>query len=130
MLVYFHMEDIKQQLITAGYKLTTPRKSVLHKLTDVDTLISARELHQKIKKVDRASVYRTLNLLEKLHVVNVELIKKEKLYCLATQPHHHIICKKCGYIEKIECKHTFDTFKNFTNVHHQLTLTGICNQCN
>ncbi len=129
MLSYSYMEKFKKQLIKAGYKMTTPRMEVLEELFSSHHLISARDLHKKIKKVDRASVYRTLNLFEELHLVNVEVIEKEKLYCLDNVPHHHIICKKCGYMEEIDCRHNFGKFKNFNNVHHQLTLTGVCNNC-
>jgi len=86
-------------------------------------------LHKKIKKGDLASVYRTLNLFEELQIVNVEIINKEKLYCLAGEPHHHIICRQCGYIEVVKCDHCFNNYKNFTDVYHQMTLTGICNKC-
>jgi len=123
------MKKLKQKLIEAGYKITKPRLAVLEFMSSNHTSISARDLHKKIKHFDRASVYRTLNLFEDLHLVNVEIYEKEKIYCLADKPHHHILCKKCGYTEKIDCDHSFGNFINFTNVHHQLTLTGICNKC-
>lgn len=123
------MEKFKQKLLEAGYKMTKPRLAVLEFIAHNHTSISARDLHKKIKIFDRASVYRTLNLFENLHIVNVEILEKEKLYCLADTPHHHIMCKECGYMEKIDCNHSFGYFKNFTNVHHQLTLTGVCNKC-
>ncbi|KKQ39664.1 MAG: ferric uptake regulation protein [Candidatus Magasanikbacteria bacterium GW2011_GWA2_37_8] len=123
------MEKLKKQLVKAGYKMTAPRIAVLEELSVSRHPISVRNLHKKIKAVNRASVYRTLNLLEESHLVNVEVIGKEKLYCLANVPHHHIICKQCGYMEEIKCNHNFGYFKNFSNIHHQLTLTGVCNKC-
>ncbi len=123
------MEKLKQKLVEVGYKATKPRLAVLEFLTTNHTPISARDLHKKLKHFDRASVYRTLNLFEDLHLVNAEVVDKEKIYCSADKPHHHIICKKCGYMEKIECKHSFGHFKNFTSIYHQLTLTGVCNKC-
>lgn len=123
------MENLKQRLIQAGYKLTAPRKIVLNGLFNSNKPISARALHKKIKKADQASVYRALNLFAELNLVNVEMVEKEKLYCLAAVPHHHIICKKCGYMEEIACRHNFGRFKNFNNIHHQLTLTGVCKNC-
>ncbi len=123
------MEKFKQKLLEAGYKLTKPRLAVLEFLFINHAPISARYLHKKTRHFDRASVYRALNVFEKIYIVNVEIIGKEKIYCLADKPHHHIICKKCGYMEKIECKHSFNHFKNFTNVRHQLTLTGVCDKC-
>jgi Fe2+ or Zn2+ uptake regulation protein len=123
------MMKVKQKLAEAGYNITAPRLAVLKYLSSTHTLISARDLHKKIKTVDLASIYRTLNLLEELQVVNVEMVNKEKLYCLAGEPHHHMICRKCGHIEVIKCNHRFNNLKNFTDIYHQMTLTGICNKC-
>jgi Fe2+ or Zn2+ uptake regulation protein len=123
--------NILTKLKKSGYKVTKPRLQVLNSLEKEKKLISARNLYKKIKSIDRASVYRTLNLLEKLRIVNVEIIEKEKLYCLANRPHHHIICRKCGYVEDFDCDNIeFKIFNNFSNIHHQLTLTGVCNKCN
>lgn len=124
------MEELKTKLIAAGYKLSEARQLVFSYLNKEHEPISARDLHRKIKRVDRASVYRTLNLLETLELINVETVNKEKLYCLALKPHHHIICKTCGRIETIACTHTFSKIKNFSHIHHQLSLSGICDQCN
>lgn len=124
------MKKLKQKLEESGFKLTKPRLAVLEILEKNHTPLSAQEMHAKIKKADLASVYRTLNLFEELAIVNAEIIQKEKKYCLADVPHHHIICDKCGYLEKIKCDHFFKSFRNFTNIKHRLTLTGVCNACN
>lgn len=123
------MKNIQDILIKAGYKITAPRGLILAKLDKEHKPISARALHQKIKSINLASIYRTLNLFEELHIVNVELVNKEKLYCAASEPHHHIVCQKCGHMEEIACTHSFHNIKNFSNIHHQLTLSGLCNKC-
>ena len=74
------MEKIKQQLIKSGYKLTKARLVVLEYLYLNHLTVSARKLHQEVKVCDQASVYRTLNLFEKLNLVNVEIVNKEKIY--------------------------------------------------
>lgn len=123
--------DFTKKLTKLGYKLTKPRLKVLKFLEKEKCLISARKVHDRIKTVDRASIYRTLNLFEKLRIVHVEISEKEKLYCLENHPHHHIICRKCGYTEDFECKKSeFIKPNNFSNIQHQLTLTGVCNSCN
>ncbi|MFA6426875.1 MAG: Fur family transcriptional regulator [Candidatus Magasanikbacteria bacterium] len=124
------MKDFANILEHAGYKMTKPRSAILQFLSNHHTSLSAQDMHKNIKGVDQASVYRTLNVFEELHMVHVELFGKEKKYCLADEPHHHIICKKCGYMEKIKCTHSFKNVKHFKHVYHQLTLTGVCNQCN
>lgn len=93
-------------------------------------IISAQKLAKKVRDIDRASVYRALNLFAELGAVNVEIIGKEKLYCLAGHPHHHIICRRCGYIEDFPCTNLeFKKFKNFIDIEHRLTLTGLCRKC-
>jgi len=113
----------------SGYKITKPRMAVLEYLFRHHEMVAARDLYNKIKIIDCASVYRTLNLLESLQIVNVEIIGKEKMYCLSAKPHHHIVCKSCGRVEEVDCRHSFDHIKNFSKIHHQLTLTGVCNRC-
>jgi len=123
--------DFKKTLTQAGYKLTGPRLAVLTYLEKQKKITSARDLSKKIKKYNQASVYRSLNLFEELLIVNTEIVEKEKLYCLAKHPHHHIICRQCGYSEEFPCNkdHILNQYKNFNNVQHQLTLTGICQKC-
>jgi Fe2+ or Zn2+ uptake regulation protein len=130
-LVYTDIMKIKDKLSNTGYKLTKPRLAVLECLEKQDKLISARDIFKKLKKVDQASVYRTLKILEELNIVNSETINKEKFYCLADHPHHHIICRICGYSEEFPCtkKEDYKKFKNFNNIKHQLTLSGVCKKC-
>lgn len=123
------MEKLKNRLKQAGYKLTRPRLLILGCLANSHRPMSARGLFKKIKIFDQASVYRTLNLFEKLHLVNAELANKEKIYCLADKPHHHIVCRKCGYSERIKCHHSFGNFKNFKDLAHQFVVSGLCNKC-
>jgi Fur family ferric uptake transcriptional regulator len=130
-LVYDFSAEMKDVLTQAGYKLTKPRLAILTFLKKQTNLLSAREISKKIKNIDQASVYRTLNLFEELNIVNSELIDKEKLYCLSDHPHHHIICRVCKYSEEFPCtqKEDYKKFSNFSNIHHHLTLTGVCKKC-
>jgi Fe2+ or Zn2+ uptake regulation protein len=114
-----------------GYKLTKQRLEVLNILKKSKKLVSAQEIHKKAKVADRASVYRTLKLFIELGLANVEVVNQENLYCLADHPHHHIICRNCGYIEEFPCSHIeFNKdFKNFINIEHHLTLMGLCSKC-
>jgi|AntRauTorckE6833_2_1112554.scaffolds.fasta_scaffold60791_2 Fur family ferric uptake transcriptional regulator len=122
--------EFKDILIQAGYKPTGPRLAVLECLNNQKKIISARDLFKKIKKFDQASVYRALSIFEELNIVGTEMVGKEKLYCLAKKPHHHIICRQCGYNESFPCEEKeIRQFTNFSNINHQLTLTGVCNKC-
>lgn len=119
----------EQSLAEAGYKLSTPRALVLALLEKVHHPLSAQEIARKIKSINLASIYRTLHILEELEVVNCETLGTEKKYCLAKEAHHHIVCVKCGHLETVRCNHSFSKIKNFTNIKHQLTLSGLCHKC-
>lgn len=120
---------MKEKLISAGYRITKPRVELLSFFSGKHRPISAQNLSKKLESVDRASVYRALAIFEKLSLVNVDVVRGEKLYCSSEKPHHHIICKQCGYIEAIKCNHNYNKHKNFVNIEHHLTLSGICKNC-
>lgn len=124
------MKEIKKKLKEAGYKLTRPRMAVLSVLKKSERPVTAKYIFGQVEKIDLVSVYRTLALLEELSLVNCEVLNGEKIYCLALHPHHHIVCRKCGKIESFECRHHFEDFKGFSDVKHQMLVSGICNNCN
>ncbi|MFA5075939.1 MAG: transcriptional repressor [Patescibacteria group bacterium] len=115
----------------AGFKLTKPRLAVLDLLAHDHLPKTARAIWQSLgSRFNLASVYRALHLLEKIGLIFQETTAKEKYYYLAKQPHHHIICRRCQKIECVPCHHDFSKVKNFTDVSHQLLLTGLCPKCN
>ena len=124
-----HRDNPEYILKEAGYKLSGPRSLVLSFLKKSHKPLSAQEISGKIKSVNLASVYRSLNIFTELGLVNTEIFGTEKKYCLSGEAHHHIICIKCGRLETVKCTHSFSNIKNFTNIKHQLTLSGICRKC-
>lgn len=120
--------NIIATLQKAGYRLTKPRLLVLRFLSQAKKPCSANEMHQVIKSLDLASVYRTAHLLRSLKLVTMERRGDENVFCLTGKPHHHIVCSKCGYTETVVCSHHFNN-KNFINIEHQLLLTGVCDSC-
>ena len=96
-----------------------------------------KRIKEKNIPVSRATVYRTLNILKEMGLVN-EVIKyrNKTIYEISLKQHHdHLICTKCGSIiefseEEIEklqdkiCKEY--GFKPET---HRLEIFGICKNC-
>jgi Fur family ferric uptake transcriptional regulator len=119
-------EKIKQ----SGYKLTRPRSLVLDILESTRKPICAQEMHKKLnKKIDLVSIYRTLNLLASIGVVFKENYDGKESYYLSDKQHHHIMCRKCGHSECLPCHHIFKNIKNFTDISHNITISGICKKC-
>lgn len=121
-----YAEKIKQ----SGNKLTKPRQLVLDALVANQHPLSAQDLHVFLKrKIDLASVYRTLSLFESLDIVFRERFENEELFYLGKKQHHHIVCRKCGYTKCVPCNHVFPNIKDFKNIVHRLNISGICNKC-
>ncbi|NLM45229.1 MAG: transcriptional repressor [Firmicutes bacterium] len=91
------------------------------------------------KKVGRATVYRTLELFEKLGIVarltldgtpaRYELILPERFV------HHHLVCLKCGKLIELddlaakEFKNTVFRRKGFTVADKAMKIYGYCRDC-
>jgi len=93
---------IIDSLRETGYRLTPQRMMVVSILHDSKGHISAEEIHARVQEhypyVDISTVYRTLQLLKRLHIatetdlgggrVQFEISQQER--------HHHMVCRLCG----------------------------------
>ena len=103
---------------------------VLSFLSKKHTQYSPKDIYKKLKEqVDLVSVYRILQLFTKLGIVYKEKMNNEYQYYLADSQHHHITCRKCKKIECVPCNHLFKNIKDFTKIVHDISLSGICNNC-
>ena len=110
-------------------RLTTPRLLIFQILQKNHNPQSAQSIYKKLnKRADLASVYRNLILFEDLGIVQREHKQGEDFFYFATDKHHHITCLRCGHSECVPCEHKFKV-KNFINIKHELTLTGVCAKC-
>lgn len=90
--------------------------------------------------IDRASLYRTIALYEKLGLVQRIYIgwkyKVELSDVLTTHHHHHISCLRCGKVVAITEEDEIETLlgnlakrHGFTATNHQLEIRGYCGSC-
>lgn len=118
-------------------KATEPRLKVLLSLGSSKKPISAEEIISKTK-LDKATVYRVLNFLEKKSIIRlIDLRQGKRLYELDSDEHyHHIICTSCGAIESID----LCLFSNISNkvlkgsgfakiTDHSMEFFGLCQKC-
>ena len=125
-------------------KFTRPREVIVKKILGAkagehftaDELWG--ELRKKDKRVSRATVYRTLNLLvEKKVVEEHDFGKGEKYYeRMVERPHHdHLICIHCGQIIEFEnpeiefLQQKIAHQKGFVISYHSHKLFGACSAC-
>lgn len=96
------------------------------------------ELVSRATGVDRASVYRTIELFERLGIVlrvNIGWKYKLELSEMFSDHHHHLSCIECGkviamnegaleeVIERLSSEH------GFKPVTHQVEVQGVCRKC-
>ena len=139
------IEKIKQQLQSQGFKLTPQREATVRILLENEQdHLSAEEVYMLVKdiapEIGLATVYRTLELLSELHVL-------EKLnfgdgvarYDLRSEDdhhhHHHLICVECGSVKEIKedwllpLEDRLLREFNFKVIDHRLDFQGICSNC-
>jgi Fur family ferric uptake transcriptional regulator len=132
---------ITAALDRAGYRLTAPRRSVAALIADQDGHFTAAELvqaaHARRVGVGRATVFRTLEVLEELGAVErLDLPSGEHAY-VGCEPahHHHVVCSRCGRTDEIDDAGLRSVVREVARRtgyrvdEHRLELFGLCPAC-
>jgi Fur family ferric uptake transcriptional regulator len=131
--------NLKDTLKYDGYSLTKTRQHVFNALADSDAL-SMNQLVRKLQhKMDRSSIYRTVDIFERLSIVNRLQIGwkyKIELSEAFSEHHHHAACVNCGKIVAFEeDKNLEDQIDKiaeelgFSKASHSLEIRGFCAAC-
>ena len=125
----------------AGYRLTEPRRSLAALIADHDGHFTAAELVTEARArrlgVGRATVFRTLEVLEELGAIErLDLPSGEHAY-VGCEPvhHHHVICSRCGRTTEIDDTGLRGVVRDvarqtgFRVDEHRLELFGVCPDC-
>lgn len=132
------MEQLETLLRTSGNRLTTPRQKVFVALQQAAHPVSLQQLSLQCREVDRTSIYRTLELYEQLHIIEIVHVGWKKRYELADpfKPHHHHLqctsCHKLIAIDTPELEQLIDTIAeqhSYTITGHHFELQGLCPAC-
>src|SRR5699024_6930317 len=139
------LNRVKQQLQQSSYKLTPQREATLRVLIENEKdHLSAEDVYLKVKdkspEIGLATVYRTLELLAELKVVDkINFGDGVTLFDLrkegAKHFHHHLVCMECGKVEEIEedllprVEERVENEFEFKILDHRLTFHGICASC-
>lgn len=137
--------EIQEQLEANDLRLTPQRAAVIKVLLDhTDTHLRTEEIFLLAKEfapdIGLATVYRTLEVLEKLNIINrFDYGDGQSRYEMGRDTeehyHHHLICLGCGEVsefkddllEKLEEKVAAKC--QFKIVDHSLRFFGYCKQC-
>lgn len=121
-----------------GVSVTSVRRKIFDALSESDRPLKNGEIAALVPTVDRASVYRTLELFHRLGITASAVRGWTPLTELAEpfKPHHHhITCERCGRVVEIENDTLEDVLSliasryDFRLTKHVVELTGVCKTC-
>lgn len=127
----------------AGYRRGGARTAVVEALARHDCAVTALELEDELRRrklsVGRASVYRALELLEELRLVQRFEAARGIASYERVNPnghhHHHAICRRCGRMEPFENRDLERAIEQvsgqvpFEIAEHDVVLRGLCKSC-
>ncbi|HVY78088.1 MAG TPA: Fur family transcriptional regulator [Solirubrobacterales bacterium] len=127
----------------AGLRRGGARTAVIEALAGHDCAVSALELDDELRRrkprVGRASIYRALEQLEELGLVQrIEIVRGTAAYERIDPDghhHHHAICQGCGRMETFEngdLERVIDRISGevpFEVSEHDVVLRGLCQSC-
>lgn len=131
-----------QSLLKSKDKFSTiQRKVIVEELFNSEKHLTADEIFQRVKKkiqnISLGTVYRNLQVLEELNVIDRVTFKtfSEALYEVHKEPHYHIVCTEChsvknlGSFRSVSLEPTAEKMTGFQTIGHDVTVYGICPVC-
>jgi Fur family transcriptional regulator, ferric uptake regulator len=130
-------------LQTAGLRRGGARTAVVEALARHDCAVTALELDDELRRGEkppgRASVYRALEQLEQLGLVQRLEVSRGTAGYERVEPgghhHHHAICRDCGRMVPFEdpalerAIHRLSDQVSFDVTDHDVVLRGRCERC-
>ncbi len=130
---------LKKTLKDAGYSVTKSRDIIFNALEGHEPQSMAEIVQSLQQATDRATVYRTIELFEKLGIVtrlNLGWKYKIELSENFSHHHHHLSCSSCGIVISFEegqllnqAIYHIAVAKGFTMQDHSLEIRGLCPNC-
>jgi len=127
-----------RRLEEAGYRSGAARREVVELLAAEACAVTALEIDRRLDSVGRASVYRTLDQLERLHLVHRVEIGGDAAGYERVDPeqhHHHLVCEECGRLSPFadpsleRAIEAVSRAAEFEVSAHDVVLRGRCPDC-
>jgi Fur family ferric uptake transcriptional regulator len=127
-----------RRLDEAGYRSGASRRMVVELLAGESCAVTALEIDRRLDSVGRASVYRTLDQLDRLHLVQQVEIGGDAAGYERVDPeqhHHHLVCEECGRLSPFadpsleRAIEAVSRAAEFEVAAHDVVLRGRCPDC-
>ncbi len=125
-----------------GYKLTPQRRAVVRTIVSSQGHLTPtaiyEKVHQEYPDIGLVTIYRTLDMLDKLGLIcEVHAVGNRRSYLVRrpSEHHHHLICSDCGAVVDFtncdlgELEQRLSQETGFEIKSHLLELLGRCQNC-
>jgi Fur family ferric uptake transcriptional regulator len=132
------------ELQRAGHRSSAPRAAVVELLGRQSCVLSAREIADRLsrrgKPVGIATVYRTLELLARMHLVQrldmgTDPARYEPALPDGDNHHHHLVCEECSEVTAFDDPALERAIARLSREldyrvgDHDVVLRGLCPDC-
>lgn len=130
--------DATARLDEAGFRSGRAQRRVVELLAEADCALTALEIDRRIDEVGRASVYRTLDRLEQLRLIQRVDVGGDATGHERVDPsahHHHLVCQECGCLSPFTSERLEGAIEaagkssGFELSSHDVVLRGTCPGC-
>jgi len=137
------VEDALERLAGAGYRRGGARREVLGLMGEQACALSALEIEDALatrrRRVSRASIYRVLEELEQIGMVQRFDIGRGMMRYEPVrrghEHHHHLICDRCGRLQPFSDEGLERAIESLSDrvplavSEHEVVLHGACDSC-
>ena len=132
-----NLDLIIQRLRLRGHRVTDSRRQVLAGLMAAPAHFTVDDVIRQTPGVGRATVFRTMKLLQNMNIVCRVLLEDGSLhYRLGSRGHHpHLVCRSCGRVEDFSTCDVASVVEQLTRnteyeiEGHWLEVYGRCSSC-
>jgi Fur family ferric uptake transcriptional regulator len=132
-----------ERLSDAGYRSGGARREVVTLLGEQPCALTALEIEAALargaRRVSRASVYRILDELERVHMIQrIEAghgMARYEPVRTGSAHHHHVVCDECGQLQPFSDEGLERAIKRLSAriphavTEHEVLLHGACKSC-
>lgn len=127
----------EQVVRQAGQRVTPQRRAIYAALSYTPCTVTQLLADTTVRelKLDQVTVYRTLDALVDLKLVNKTFLgSRGAAYELAASHHHHAVCQSCGVVSDVHVPEeqlvlAVQSQSKFVITNHLLEFFGLCQNC-
>ena len=134
------VEEIMSRFVDAGGRRTASRQAIVETIAGARGHLTAEEIaervHRRFPSVNLSTVYRTLDTLEDLGVVDhVHFGHGRAVYHLRDESHQHLYCERCERVEELPVPklgaflRLLDREYGFEVDRRHFAIVGRCRRC-